>query len=118
MRRNIQRYLATYQCTFCPKRFTRQHNMKSHLRVQTDERPFICTVCGTAFARNYDRKTHEDIHSGEKRFSCKENLEYGDQWGGGADATLNEPRPSDDTSDPKTARFVSSLFLMRSVEKP
>jgi hypothetical protein len=74
---------ATFQCTLCPKRFTRAFNLRSHLRTHTDERPFVCQVCGKAFSRNHDRKTHEMLHSGMKRFTCKGELERGGHWGCG-----------------------------------
>ncbi|KAF2741612.1 hypothetical protein M011DRAFT_390391, partial [Sporormia fimetaria CBS 119925] len=74
---------ATFQCTLCPKRFTRAYNLRSHLRTHTDERPFVCSVCGKAFARQHDRKRHEVPHSGEKKFVCKGSLKSGDNWGCG-----------------------------------
>ena len=79
----MQKHPATFQCTLCPKRFTRAYNLRSHLRTHTDERPFVCTVCGKAFARQHDRKRHEGLHSGEKKFVCKGDLKAGGQWGCG-----------------------------------
>ncbi|KIX05065.1 uncharacterized protein Z518_05937 [Rhinocladiella mackenziei CBS 650.93] len=81
----IQKHPATFQCTLCPKRFTRAYNLRSHLRTHTDERPFVCTVCGKAFARQHDRKRHEGLHSGEKKFVCRGELNSapGQQWGCG-----------------------------------
>ncbi|KAI1659797.1 hypothetical protein F4813DRAFT_387289 [Daldinia decipiens] len=81
--KRIQKHPATFQCTLCPKRFTRAYNLRSHLRTHTDERPFVCTVCGKAFARQHDRKRHEGLHSGEKKFVCKGDLKAGGQWGCG-----------------------------------
>lgn len=78
-----QKHPATFQCTLCPKRFTRAYNLRSHLRTHTDERPFVCTVCGKAFARQHDRKRHEGLHSGEKKFVCKGTLQSGSSWGCG-----------------------------------
>lgn len=78
-----QKHPATFQCTLCPKRFTRAYNLRSHLRTHTDERPFVCTVCGKAFARQHDRKRHEGLHSGEKRFVCRGTLQGGMSWGCG-----------------------------------
>ncbi|KAJ3536177.1 hypothetical protein NM208_g5825 [Fusarium decemcellulare] len=77
-----QKFPATFQCTLCSKQFTRQHNLRSHLRTHTGERPFVCTVCGKAFARNNDRKSHENLH-GTKRFTCRGDLLHGQQWGCG-----------------------------------
>ncbi|KAH9808843.1 Transcriptional regulator CRZ1 [Teratosphaeria destructans] len=81
--KRVQKHPATFQCTLCPKRFTRAYNLRSHLRTHTDERPFVCTVCGKAFARQHDRKRHEGLHSGEKKFVCRGNLQSGSQWGCG-----------------------------------
>ncbi|KAK3389728.1 hypothetical protein B0H63DRAFT_464231 [Podospora didyma] len=78
-----QKHPATFQCTLCPKRFTRAYNLRSHLRTHTDERPFVCRVCGKAFARQHDRQRHEDLHSGEKKFVCKGELKDGEKWGCG-----------------------------------
>lgn len=79
----VQKHPATFQCTLCPKRFTRAYNLRSHLRTHTDERPFVCTVCGKAFARQHDRKRHEGLHSGEKKFVCKGALAGTGTWGCG-----------------------------------
>merc|ERR1712000_658193 len=81
--KRAQKHPATFQCTLCPKRFTRAYNLRSHLRTHTDERPFVCTVCGKAFARQHDRKRHESLHSGEKKFVCKGDLGNNGQWGCG-----------------------------------
>ncbi|PHH80258.1 hypothetical protein CDD80_2281 [Ophiocordyceps camponoti-rufipedis] len=81
--KRVQKHPATFQCSLCPKRFTRAYNLRSHLRTHTDERPFVCTVCGKAFARQHDRKRHESLHSGQKKFVCKGDLKAGGQWGCG-----------------------------------
>ena len=81
--KRVQKHPATFQCTLCPKKFTRAYNLRSHLRTHTDERPFVCTVCGKAFARQHDRKRHEGLHSGEKKFVCRGELGGGGSWGCG-----------------------------------
>jgi hypothetical protein len=83
--RRLQKHPATFQCTLCPKRFTRAYNFRSHLRTHTDERPFVCTICSKAFARQHDRKRHEGLHSGEKKFVCRGVLQgsVSASWGCG-----------------------------------
>lgn len=80
---NFQRNPARFQCTMCPKQYTRAFNLRNHLRGHVDERNFSCTVCGKSFVRNHDRKMHERLHSGEKKFTCGGDLESGGRWGCG-----------------------------------
>lgn len=81
--KRAQKHPASFQCSLCPKRFTRAYNLRSHLRTHTDERPFVCPVCGKAFARQHDRKRHEGLHTGEKKFVCRGELRGGGAWGCG-----------------------------------
>lgn len=74
---------ATFQCSLCPKHFTRAFNLRSHLRTHAHARPFACSVCGKSFTRHNDRKSHEALHTGEKTFVCRGNLVAGGTWGCG-----------------------------------
>lgn len=66
--------VAPFACDYpdCQKTFTRQYNLKSHLRTHTDERPFLCGYqgCTRAFARQHDRKRHFNLHLGVKPHVC------------------------------------------------
>ncbi|CAG8754241.1 27097_t:CDS:1 [Dentiscutata erythropus] len=65
---------SPFSCPYenCTKTFTRQYNLKSHLRTHTDERPFLCGYqgCMRAFARQHDRKRHYNLHLGFKPHVC------------------------------------------------
>jgi uncharacterized Zn-finger protein len=72
--RKSSKSLAPFACPHehCSKTFTRQYNLKSHLRTHTDERPFVCTYpgCPRAFARQHDLKRHQKLHLGLKPHVC------------------------------------------------
>ncbi|CAO1624096.1 unnamed protein product [Parajaminaea phylloscopi] len=58
----------------CGSQFTRQFNLRSHLRSHADERPFKCPApgCDKAFARAHDAKRHhETLHLSVKKHVCE-----------------------------------------------
>lgn len=69
-----------FNCHLCPKKFTRKHNLESHIRVHNNEKPFNCTVCEEKFTRKNDCDRHERLH-GEKTSVCFGQLEDGTTWG-------------------------------------
>lgn len=76
---------GAYQCSLCPKRFTRAFNLRSHVLSHTNERPFLCTFCGSAFVRHNDRREHEKTHdaAAARHFICQGTLKDGSLWGCG-----------------------------------
>ncbi|KIV79744.1 hypothetical protein PV11_07289 [Exophiala sideris] len=78
---------ATFACTLCPKRFTRQATLNTHMLTHANERPFKCSKCERSFARRNDRERHERIHSGERKFVCRGELKHAvpeyNTWGCG-----------------------------------
>ncbi|KAH8788400.1 hypothetical protein F5883DRAFT_531953 [Diaporthe sp. PMI_573] len=74
---------AIFQCSLCPKRYTRAFNLQGHLRTHTNERPFVCTICGRRFSRKNDEKLHTLTHTKERKFVCKGDLASGQEWGCG-----------------------------------
>ncbi|KAK5050383.1 hypothetical protein LTR84_003664 [Exophiala bonariae] len=64
------RQTTRFQCTICTKSYTRAHNLRSHLRTHTDERPFRCTICPEAFTRQDFLTRHERGHKEGKNLIC------------------------------------------------
>lgn len=56
----------------CGSTFTRQFNLKGHLRSHREERPYVCKwpKCGKGFARQHDCKRHEALHLNIRPFTC------------------------------------------------
>ncbi|KAH8586238.1 hypothetical protein B0O99DRAFT_644911 [Bisporella sp. PMI_857] len=71
---------ATFQCHICPKKYTANHNLKSHIRTHAGIKGFMCSVCGHSFTRRSDCNRHEQVH-GDKKFICLGDLKDGSTWG-------------------------------------
>ncbi|WFD44784.1 hypothetical protein MPSI1_003455 [Malassezia psittaci] len=72
MRRKTE---ALFTCPFpdCGSTFTRQYNLRGHMRSHMDQRPFKCDWpgCGRSFARTHDCKRHHNLHLNIKPYSCE-----------------------------------------------
>uniref|UniRef100_A0A4W5PYU5 C2H2-type domain-containing protein n=1 Tax=Hucho hucho TaxID=62062 RepID=A0A4W5PYU5_9TELE len=58
------------RCTLCGKLFHQPPNLRSHMRVQTGEKPYLCSHCTKRFSHSHQLKMHERVHTGEKPFQC------------------------------------------------
>lgn len=47
-----------YQCASCLKKFLGSNDLRKHLRIHTDERPFVCPECNRAFRQAGSLKNH------------------------------------------------------------
>lgn len=61
-----------FPCTYCDKRFRSRLQQLQHLHVHNGEKQFICmhSQCGKAFAKRGSLVAHSRLHSGETPFSC------------------------------------------------
>jgi len=78
---------ARFACELCPKRFTRQATLQTHLLTHANEKPFKCSKCERSFVLRSDRQRHERIHSIERKFICRGEVKHGvpgsKSWGCG-----------------------------------
>ncbi|XP_037808233.1 zinc finger protein 33B-like [Lucilia sericata] len=58
------------KCDYCDKVFPTATRCKSHMRVHTDEKPYLCIECGKNFRGLSSLKIHMLRHKGEKNFEC------------------------------------------------
>lgn len=54
--------VAKWECHLCPRKFTRQANLKAHVDNHYGTRSHACETCGKMFTRSYDRNRHRKIH--------------------------------------------------------
>lgn len=60
-----------YICSFCDKEFLGGNDLRKHIRIHTDERPFECQHCGQRFRQGGCLKNHiASQHGTSETFTC------------------------------------------------
>lgn len=60
-----------YICNFCDKEFLGGNDLRKHIRIHTDERPFECHHCGQKFRQGGCLKNHiASQHGTSESFTC------------------------------------------------
>ena len=60
-----------FVCEICPKAFRSKHLLKCHVTTHSDERPYVCEVCGLPFKTPERLTAHQLSHSVDKPFKCR-----------------------------------------------
>ncbi|XP_072029978.1 uncharacterized protein [Amphiura filiformis] len=58
-------------CTICNKAFPTNSHLVRHMRIHTNERPFVCSICDKGFTQNSHLKNHVIRHSKIKPWQCE-----------------------------------------------
>ena len=66
---------SEFSCTFCTKEFKSKRDVKSHMKVHFQDRPYICssTVCEKTFKTSSNLRRHERICTNTKNVSKQPN---------------------------------------------
>ena len=57
-KRGAKRKRTQHECDVCEKRFTQASNLKRHMRIHTNERPYECDVCEKRFTTSSNLQRH------------------------------------------------------------
>ncbi|KAL8566029.1 hypothetical protein ACOMHN_062758 [Nucella lapillus] len=59
-----------YQCPLCPAQFRQAGHLSTHHLQHTDSKPFACDQCGCGFKQSHHLKRHLRVHQGQGCLSC------------------------------------------------
>lgn len=54
---------TTFECDLCSKEFSKKSNLRTHMNIHLDVRPFHCKTCGTAFRLQHHLVRHTAKHT-------------------------------------------------------
>lgn len=70
-----KRFNVEFTCCECSKKFGKKSNLKDHLKVHSDYRPYICICCNKLFKQKVQKESHETTYKHKKIFAKMQNKE-------------------------------------------
>ena len=71
-KKGVKRKRTQHECDVCEKRFRDSYNLKKHVHIHTNEKPYECDVCEKRFRESGHLQYHMRIHAHEKAYECDE----------------------------------------------
>ena len=57
-KKGVKRKRTQHECDVCEKRFRDSYNLKKHVHIHTNEKPYECDVCEKRFTQSGNLKRH------------------------------------------------------------
>ena len=92
----IHSEIKPFQCEFCPMAFTRTDHLTTHRRTHTKEKPYVCKYegCNKAFARSDERLRHHNVHENRRVKQEQKELEQRNKKAGHNQPNLHRQNPN------------------------
>ncbi|XP_051523834.1 PR domain zinc finger protein 12-like [Myxocyprinus asiaticus] len=59
------------RCVICHRGFNSRSNLRSHMRIHTQDKPFVCRFCNRRFSQSSTLRNHVRLHTGERPYKCQ-----------------------------------------------